>query len=70
MTKKIEMTIVDVRAALAKMCQEAGGQRAFALQRGLTAQHVNSVLRGIKAPGPQLCRAMGIRDAGRRWVKA
>lgn len=68
MGQKREMRIEDVRALLDKRCREAGGQRAFAREHGLTVQHVHRVLRDGKAPVGRICDALGIEPAGMQWV--
>jgi hypothetical protein len=61
------MRIEDVRALLERRCREAGGQRAFAREHGLTVQHVNRVLHEGLAPVGRICDALGIEPAGMRW---
>ena len=65
---KRELRIDDVRKLLKRRCDEAGGQRAFAREHGLSVQHVSRVLREGKAPVGRICKALGIEPDGMRWV--
>jgi hypothetical protein len=68
MGRKREMRIDDVRSLLERRCREAGGQRAFAREHGLTVQHVNRVLHEGQAPVGRICDALGIEYDGGRWT--
>ena len=46
-----------------------GGQSAFAAAHGVTRAYVSAVLQGHRPPSRRLCKALGIREAGMRWVK-
>lgn len=48
--------ITRLRAA----CRAAGSERRWAQTHGLSAQYVNDVLRGRRAPGPKLLAALGL----------
>jgi hypothetical protein len=59
----------DVSDLLRRRCKEAGGQRAFARAHGLLVQHVSQVVNRQRPPSKNLCKALGIRPDGMRWVK-
>ena len=63
------MRLSDVQQLLARRCQEAGSQRRFAEAHGMNVQYVSQVLSGHRPPSDKLCKVLGIKDAGRRWVK-
>jgi len=45
---------------LKKLCDEAGGQKAWATANGVSQQYVNDVLAGRREPGDAILNAMGI----------
>ncbi len=51
----------DIRAELELACRDAGGQRAFARQVGLSAAYVNGVLTGRMPPGPGVLEPLGLK---------
>jgi len=57
------ITEVDVVALLRRGVDEAGSQRLYALQHGLNANDLSSVLGGRKAPSSSMLRAVGARRA-------
>ena len=63
------MRLVDVQQLLARRCDEAGSQRAFAAEHGLNAQYVSQVLSGLRPPSTAICTVLGIRSDGERWVR-
>jgi transcriptional regulator with XRE-family HTH domain len=63
------MRIEDVRALLAVHCKMQGGQSAFARKHGLTRAYVSQVLAGQRPPSPRLCKGLGLREDGQRWVR-
>ena len=65
-----ELRIEDVQALLKKRCDQAGGQSAFARQHGVSRQYISAVISGREPPHAGLCKALGIRPDGMRWVKA
>jgi hypothetical protein len=66
---KREMRLEDVQSLLQKRCAAAGGQRAFATKHRLTVQYVSQVLLGQRPPSARLCKVLGIRADGMRWIK-
>ena len=54
------MTIDDVRAMLRKSCDQAGTLRAWAKVHGLSPAYVSDVVRGNRAPGPSILKALGL----------
>lgn len=50
----------QVRKQLRKACADAGTQRAWATQAGVSAQYVSAVLKGTTEPGGKLLDALGI----------
>ena len=66
---KMELRLADVQSLLAKACDAAGGQRAFAEKHDLNSQYVNHVLQGHRPPSASLCAALGIKSDGERWVR-
>lgn len=65
-----ELTIEEVREMLNKACEKAGGGAAFATAHGLSRQFVWQVRQGVRQPSQELCAALGLKELGRRWVKA
>jgi hypothetical protein len=63
------MKLSDVQKLLAKQCERAGGQSAFAAAHGFTRQYISYVLKGQRSPGRELQEVLGIRSDGERWVK-
>ena len=53
------LTEDQVRAALQKAVDEAGGQRAFGRRHKISAAYVGLVLGG-DAPSERICQALGI----------
>jgi len=68
--RKREMRIDDVRKLLASRCEEAGGQNAFARAHKLAVQYVSQVLLGRRPPSAKMCKVLGIRPDGMRWIPA
>jgi DNA-binding transcriptional regulator YdaS (Cro superfamily) len=66
---KREMRLEDVQSLLQKRCGSAGGQRAFAAKHGLKVQYVSQVLLGQRPPSARLCKVLGIKADGMRWIK-
>jgi hypothetical protein len=54
------MTEDQVRALLRAACDEAGSIRAWARRHGLSAMYVSNALRGKQAPGPSICKPLGL----------
>jgi hypothetical protein len=54
------MTEDQVRALLRAECDKAGSIRAWARKHDLSAMYVSKVLRGQQAPGPSICRPLGL----------
>ncbi len=54
------MTASEVRDLLRKACDRAGGIRAWARERELSAAYVSDVLLGRREPGPSICEAFGL----------
>lgn len=63
-----EMRLVDVQRLLRSRCEAAGSQRRFAETHGLTVAYVSQVLHGSRPPSAKLCKALGIKSDGERWV--
>lgn len=63
------MRIADVQQLLAERCARSGGQRAFARAHKMNAQYVSQVLSGQRPPSEKLCKVLGIKPDGLRWVK-
>ena len=63
------MRIADVRKLLDRLCAKAGGKRAFAQAHDLDETYVSQVIRGLRPPSDRICKALGIRSDGERWVK-
>lgn len=55
------MTEEDVRTLLRQEIDKAGGQRAFAKKKNLSAPYVNDVLHQHRRPGPSILRALGLQ---------
>ena len=51
--------MVDPRQILVDRAQVAG-QVALAKELGVSLTYINDVIRGIRAPGPKILRALGI----------
>lgn len=64
-----EMRLTDVQALLRRECADAGGVTAFAEAHKIAKQYVSQVLNGHRPPSEKLCKALGIREDGTRWVK-
>ncbi len=63
------MTIDEVRALLEAECKAAGGVRVWALEAAMSAQFVSAIINGKRPPSERICRALGIREDGLRWVR-
>lgn len=50
----------DVIRLLLDECREAGAQSTWAKKHGLSASYVTDVVRGRRAPGPRLLKALGL----------
>lgn len=66
---KKELRLEDVRELLEKLCHDAGGQREFARQHGLNVAYVSQVILGRRPPSDDMCKILGLKDDGRRWVR-
>ena len=55
------MTTDDARAILAQACKDAGGQKIWADQHGLSPQYVNDILKYRNVPGDKILAALGLR---------
>lgn len=58
-TKKPRLSQDEFRVALADACETAGGQGAWASSVGLSKTYVSDVINGRRAPGPEICKALG-----------
>lgn len=65
-----EMRQADVQEMLRKMVEPTGSARAWAAKKGVNASYVSQVMRGSRPPSEALCKAMGIKSDGERWVPA
>ena len=54
------MTADNVRDMLRKAANKAGGIRAWARERNLSAAYVSDVVAGRREPGPSICEAFGL----------
>lgn len=54
------LTAEDVRSLLRRECEDAGGQKAWATENGLSAAYVNDVLRDRRAPGDSIAEILGL----------
>jgi len=59
----IVMTEDQVRKLLAKACETAGGQKAWALTAGVSGAYVSDVLAGNRSPGKSILAALGLDKA-------
>jgi hypothetical protein len=50
----------QLRERLRAECAQAGGQRPWAIQRGVSPQYVNDFLAERKEPGNKLLLALGV----------
>jgi hypothetical protein len=50
----------EVRKLLQKACEQAGSQRAWAMQHNLTSPYVSDVIAGARSIGPAICAALGV----------
>lgn len=50
-----------VRSMLKARCAEAGSQKAWAKEAGVSVQYVCDVLHGRREPGDAICSALGLR---------
>jgi hypothetical protein len=55
------LSLPDVIALLAKRCDEAGSQKAFAEANNISAQYVSDVLKQKREPGEAILRALGLQ---------
>jgi hypothetical protein len=62
------MTSDQVRALLRAECNAAGSIRAWARKHDLSAMYVSNVLRGKQAPGPSICKPLGLVQETKRVV--
>lgn len=58
---KKQLTLDDVTALLKRRCQEAGSQRAFAIDNDISPQYITDVLRGKREPGKMVLDALGLQ---------
>lgn len=54
------MTTEQVRAALSRECEAAGGQKAWADAHNISQQYVCDVIGGSRQPGPTMRKALGL----------
>ncbi len=54
------LTLKDVQDRLMVMCANAGGQKEFARQTGLSQPMLSLVLSGQRVPGPAMLKVMGL----------
>jgi hypothetical protein len=67
------LSLPDVIALLAKRCEEAGSQKAFAEANGVSAQYVSDVLKQKREPGEAILKALGlykVESYSRRFRRA
>lgn len=57
----IELSRDEIRARLSLAVREAGSQRAFATQAGVSACYVNDVIHGRRAPGARMLAALDVQ---------
>ena len=57
------MEAQEVLARLRKLCEEAGGQAAWAKKNGISQAHVSDILKGSKKPARKILTAMGLERA-------
>ena len=53
--------------ALIAAVAEAGSQRKFAREHGLSTGYVSLILNGRRQPGPKLLAALGLRKRKTEW---
>lgn len=63
------MTEDEVRDLIRQKCTELGGQSAFARTCGVQPQFISMVLTGKRAPSDVILEAVGVEDAGRRYIR-
>ena len=54
------LTLEQVRSELAKEVEEAGGVRAYARRRRLSAAYVSDMIRGRRDLGPGVLESLGL----------
>lgn len=59
MTKRV-LSVGDVREILRLECEKAGGQKAWATQRGLSNAYVSEVVNGRKDAGDGIASHLGL----------
>jgi len=59
---------IEVRRALHRACVNAGSQRAFAQQVGVSDAYISDVLCGYREPSRRICKVLGFVPV-RRWMK-
>jgi hypothetical protein len=64
--RKGSMTEARVVRLLRAACREAGSQSAWAYAHGVRPQYVSAVLLHRQHPGPQIVRALGLREITNR----
>jgi DNA-binding transcriptional regulator YdaS (Cro superfamily) len=57
------MTVDDVKNLLIAQCDQAGSQKAWASRHGLSEGYVCDTIRGRRAPGGAILRALGLKRA-------
>lgn len=55
------MTAAEVRDLLREACIDAGSQRAWATEHGVSPVYVSDVLSGRREPGEKILDALGLR---------
>ena len=54
------LTASDVRSLLRQECAAAGGQSAWARDKGFTQAVVNKTVCGLLSPSKRLCKTLGL----------
>ena len=54
------MMEIEVLGLLVSEVRKAGSQSAWARERGISAAHVNDVIKRNRAPGPTILNALGL----------
>lgn len=55
------MTVEDFKAVLAKKCEAAGSQRAYAKMIRVSPMYICDILKGRRVPGNKILAAMGFK---------
>lgn len=57
---KTNLSVDDVRALMRRQIETTGGQSKWAQAVGVTQGYVSEVLRGGRAPGADILKALGV----------